>query len=129
MLTDLDRRAVARGAAAALVLGAPAAVASSLLADRKESYSGALTALSLVLLLAFAIGGFVAGRESPTLPAKHAAAAALAGFGVVQALGILARASRGAPISVTNIAFTALLAASAGMVGGLLAAHRSRVAS
>lgn len=115
---------MARGAAAALLLGSPVAVASSLLADREHDHRGALAALSLLLVVAFAIGGYVSGRETATLPAKHAAAAALLGFVVVQALGILARISRDAPVRPLNIAFSGLLAASAGMVGGLLAARR-----
>jgi len=127
VLGDLDRRTVARGAAATLVLAVPAAIASSLLADHQPSPHAVLSALSLVLLVGFAIGGFVAGSESADLPAKHAAAAALVAFVIVQAFGILARATRGATINVVRIAATGMLAVSAGLIGGLLAARRRSV--
>lgn len=126
VLGDLDRRIVARGAAAALVLATPAAVASSLLADNEDRYRGVLSALTLVLLLAFALGGFVAGRESSDLPAKHGAAAAAAAFVVVQMLGVLSRLTRGDSLSAVRIVSGALLAASAGIIGGLLATRRPR---
>ncbi len=129
MPADVDRRVVARGAAACLVLAAPVAVVSSLLADHEDRNRGVLSVLSLVLLFSFALGGFAAGRESVDLPAKHAAAAGAVAFLIVQTLGLLARLARGAPLSPARIVLSALLAMSVAVLGGLLAARtRSRAA-
>lgn len=121
MLADLDRRVVARGAATCLVLGAPATVVYSLLSDNEHSHRGALSLLSLVLLFSFALGGFGAGRESADLPAKHAAAAGVVAFVVIQVLGSLARLSRGASISLSRIVLSGLLSMCVAVLGGLLA--------
>ncbi len=121
MFADLDRRVVARGAATCLILGAPAAVVSSLLAEHEHSHRGLLSILSLALLGGFALGGFAAGRGSADLPAKHAAAAAAVAFVIIQALGALARVSRGAPLSPARIVLSCLLSMSVAALGGLLA--------
>lgn len=121
MPAELDRRVVARGAATCLVLGAPVAVVYSLLADHEASHRGLLSVLSLVLLFSFALGGFGAGRESADLPAKHAAAAGAVAFVVIQALGSLARLSRGASLSLSRIILTGLLSMCFAVLGGLLA--------
>ncbi len=123
MLADLDGQVVARGAASCLVLAAPVAVVSSLLAGDESHNRSVLTVLSLVLLVSFALGGFAAGRESPTLPAKHAAAAGAVAFAIVQVLGALARISRGDPLSPARIVLSALLSLSVAVLGGLLAAR------
>jgi hypothetical protein len=124
VLAELDRRIVVRGAASALVLATPAAVASSLLAGGDQDHGGLLSALSFVVLVAFVFGGFVAGMESHQLPAKHGAAAAGLAFVVVQLLGAFSRVTRGDDLSPVRIVLGALLAASAGIIGGLLAARR-----
>jgi hypothetical protein len=127
VLADLDRRVIARGAASCLVLGAPVAVISSLLADHEHSHRGLLSLLSLVLLFSFALGGFAAGRESVDLPAKHAAAAGAVAFVVIQALGAMARLSRGASLSPARIVLSALLSMCVAVLGGLLAGRARNV--
>lgn len=126
MLADLNRQVVVRGAASCLVLGAPVAVAYSLLADHEQSHRGLLSLLSLALLFSFALGGYAAGRESADLPAKHAAAAGAVAFVVIQVLGSLARWSRGASLSGSRIILTGLLALCVAALGGLLAGRTSR---
>jgi putative membrane protein (TIGR04086 family) len=118
---------VARGAASALVLGAPVAVIYSLLSENEQSHRGLLSLLSLLLLFSFALGGYAAGREAKDLPAKHAAAAGAAAFVVIQLLGSLARLSRGDSVSVPRIVLTALLAMCVAVLGGLLAGRTRRM--
>jgi hypothetical protein len=128
VFADLDPRVVSRGAATCLVLGAPVAVVSSLLATNEHSHRGLLSVLSLILLLSFALGGFAAGRESRDLPAKHAAAAAAIAFLIIQMLGILARLSRGDSLSPGRIVLSGLLSLCVAVLGGLLAGRtRSRI--
>lgn len=66
-MTDqpLSRLAVGRGAAMALILAMPAALANVVLADQDPKPRAALNLTLLVLLVAFAVGGSLAGREAP----------------------------------------------------------------
>ena len=51
-------------------------------------------------MVAFAISGFVAGREAPGSPAVHGALAAVATFVLVQSIGILGRLDRGDDVAI-----------------------------
>ena len=115
---------VARGAATALLLAMPAAFASVVLSDQTPKPRGAINLAFLVLLVGFAVGGWLAGREAPGLTAKHGALAGFAAFVPVEVIAILGRLDRGAPVSLPQIIVLGLLAACAGTVGARLGARR-----
>lgn len=125
-MTDqpLSRLAVGRGAAMALILAMPAALANVVLADQDPKPRAALNLTLLVLLVAFAVGGSLAGREAPSNAAKHGAIAAFVAFVPVQVIGILGRLDRGEPIAVGQAIVIGLLAACAGTLGAQLGARR-----
>ena len=86
---------VARGAATALVLAAPAALANVVLASQDPKPEALLNLTLLVLLLGFFFGGALSGREARADAARHGTFAALLAFVLVQAIGILGRLDRG----------------------------------
>jgi putative membrane protein (TIGR04086 family) len=120
----LDQLVVARGAASALVVAAPAALANVLLASQDPKPKGALNLTLLVMLVGFVVGGFVAGLEARRDAARHGAAAGFAAFVLVQVVGVLGRLDRGDPINLAQIVIVGLLAACAGTVGAQLGARR-----
>lgn len=65
-------------------------------------------------------GGRAAGRQRPDAPVAHGLAAALAAFAVAAGLGTAARLLAGKDADPVALAFNALMAASAGILGGLL---------
>ena len=84
------------------------------------------------ILVAFFVGGLVAARAQPHAPSAHGAAAALLGYVLVQGVGGARHLVTGEDLSWLSIVFSALLAASVGTVGGIVAnglrVRRSRVA-
>ncbi len=115
---------VARGAATALVLAAPAALANVVLANQDPKPEGLLNLTLLVLLVGFFSGGVLSGREARSSAAQHGALAALGAFVLVQAIGILGRLDRGDSIKVGGIIFLGFLAACVGTMGALIGARR-----
>lgn len=115
---------VARGAATALVLAAPAALANVVLANQDPKPEALLNLTLLVLLVGFFFGGALAGREAPSDATRHGALAALLAFVLVQAIGILGRLDRGDSIKVGGIIFLGFLAACVGTLGALVGARR-----
>jgi hypothetical protein len=120
----LNRAAVRSGLFAALPFVAPAAVANAWLAGQDHPNGGLVVLSYLMLLLGFTFGGFAAARLSDEgTPLLHGAAGATAAWAVLQLVGIFIRVSRGDGVRPASIVFTGLLAASAGVVGGILAAR------
>lgn len=115
---------VARGAATALVLAAPAALANVALSAQEPKPAALLNLTLLVLLVGFFSGGALAGREATEDSARHGAAAALVAFVLVQVIGILGRLDRGEGINLGGIIFLGFLAAMAGTIGAMLGARR-----
>lgn len=125
-----DVRAVFIGALVTLVMAVPPAVIAQVQSDRDalEGSNWVLLLFALVLV-GFMIGGGVAARRDPGNPLVNGAAAALVAFAVVQGFGIVRRLADGDDIRWLGIAFAALLAASCGTVGAILATLRERNAS
>ena len=122
---NLDRLVVARGAAAGLLLAAPATFANGVLAAQ-EDRSAALSLLTLVLVVVgFGVAGFSAGHERPTTARAHGLAAALVALIPVEILAVLGRLDRGAGISLVSIVLTGFFAAGGGSTGALLGAKRA----
>ena len=120
-----DGRAVLAGAAIALVIAVPPAVIAQVASDR-DTLAGSNWVLLLfgVILLAFATGGFVAARRRPANPLVSGAAAAFTAFALVQAYGLARRLSDGDEIRWLGILFAAMVAASCGTVGAIVASMR-----
>jgi hypothetical protein len=118
----LNLVAVRTGAVAALPLVVPAAVANAWLAGRDDPAGALVVVTFLALLLGFTFGGFAAARVADEgTPLLHGAAGAVAAWAVVQAAAIVIRLAAGDGLRPFGIVFTGLLAASAGVVGGILA--------
>jgi hypothetical protein len=126
----LNGAAVRTGVVAALPLIVPAAVVNAWLAGRPGSNTVLAVLTSLVLLLGFTFGGFAAARVTDTgTPLLHGAAGAAGAWAVLQAASIVIRLASGDGLRPLGIVFTGLLAASAGMVGGMLAANAPKRSS
>jgi hypothetical protein len=118
----LNRTAVRTGIVAALPLIVPAAVANAWLAGRPDPSAALVLLTYLVLLLGFTFGGFAAARVADTgTPLLHGAAGATGAWAVLQAASIVIRLASGNGLRPASIVFTGLLAASAGVVGAILA--------
>ena len=131
-MTDaLNVAAVRRGAIVCVLIAAPAAVISRLLAgdDTSTDQSNWVFVALLAIVVAYVVGGATAGRSAPEAPFVNGAAATLAAFVVVQAIGGVIRIVQGDGLSPLGIIFNALLAATIGVVGaGLGASRASRAA-
>jgi putative membrane protein (TIGR04086 family) len=126
VLRDLDLRAVAVGAAVAIVLALPPLVVFEVLVaanviDRESSLAVVFFAAQMV---AFACGGFVAAAKRPDAPLSHGACAALAGYLTVQLVAVIVILVRGDAVSLVKIVFSALLSAGLGVLGAMVYARR-----
>lgn len=121
---SIEPLVVARGAALALLLAVPAALANVMLAAQDPQPGWALNLTLLIMLIGFVAGGFGAGYEASSDAARHGAFAAVAAFVLVQVIGTLGRLDRGDEISLGSVIFLCLLAACAGTLGGLGASRR-----
>jgi putative membrane protein (TIGR04086 family) len=122
MMPRLDRSSVLRGVAVTLVIAVPPAVVVQLMDDGDDMAASNWTRVAfLVILVGFGAGGWVAARRQPAAPLAHGAAAAFAAWAVVQGVGIVRRLATGDSLDWLSIVFAALLAASTGAVGGLMA--------
>jgi hypothetical protein len=131
MLPRLERRSVLTGALVTIVLAVPPAVIGLLLSeDDTMAGSSWVPVMFSWIMVAFFVGGLVAARAQPHAPSAHGAAAALLGYGLVQGVGVARHLVTGEDLSWLSIVFSALLAASIGTVGGIVAnglrARRSR---
>jgi putative membrane protein (TIGR04086 family) len=129
MLPRLDRNSVLKGTAVTLAITVPPAVVVQLMDDGNDMAASNWTRVAfLVILIGFGAGGWVAARRQPAAPLAHGAAAAFSAWAVVQAVGIVRRLVIGDSLDWLSFVFAALLAASTGAVGGLLAdRYRHRV--
>jgi putative membrane protein (TIGR04086 family) len=122
---SLHKLTVFRGAAVALIPGAVAAMGNVVLAAQDPKPKAWLNLTLLLLVLAFFLGGVVAGREAVEDRARHGAAAALVAFVPLQAIGLLGRSDRGEPFQLGSIIFLGFLAAVAGTLGALVGTRRN----
>lgn len=118
---DLNLRAVASGFAVAVVLALPAGIGAQILADSDTERGPAQGALFAAVVFAFTLGGWVAAKPNRDTPQFHGAVAAFAAFAAIQAIGVVRRLLSGDDINLGGIAFNGLLAASCGLLGGLIA--------
>jgi hypothetical protein len=119
-MARIDWRAVMFGAGAALALAGPAALIGAVLID-DDSNNGVFV-FYVVIFAGMLAGGFVAGSKRPDTPMTHGAIAAATAYLVAQAMAVLVRFNFKSPAVYV---FNALLAASIGAVGGLVAERRN----
>lgn len=124
-MSRLDPRAVLFGAVVSLVIAVPPAVLAQIQSDR-DALEGSnwVLALFAVVLIAFVAGGYAAAKRTRREPLVNGALAAVAAFVVVQGYGVARRLADGDEIRWFGILFAALLAASCGTVGAIVAAAR-----
>jgi len=127
VLALLDRRAVLTGAGLALLVAVPPAVVAQVQSDRRAlEGSNWVLVLFGVILFGFLLGGFAAARRRPANPLVNGAAASFTAFALVQGYGIVRRLADGEELRWLGIVFAALLAASCGILGAIVASMGSR---
>lgn len=117
----LDWTVIRTAATTGLLLVIPAAVVADLALGNADGESAWAMVFFLVTLLGFVVAGFAAGRLRTDTPMAHGATAAAVTWAVVQLFGTVRRLIAGEPVSWLAIAFAAMLAVSAGLVGGAFA--------
>ncbi len=126
-MSRLDLRAVLVGAAVALLIAVPPAVLAQIQSDRDAlEGSNVVLVLFAVVLIAFMAGGYVTAKRAQGEPLTNGAVAAVVAYLVVQGYGIVRRLADGDEIRWLGIVFAALLAASCGTVGAIVATARRR---
>ena len=123
-MRDLDWRAVGAGVVAALVLALPAGLIGAVVVN-DESNNGVFV-FFLVIMAGMLVGGFVAGSKCPDSPLTHGAIAAVIAYALAQTVTVLVRVIGDSKLrSPVVYIFNALLMASFGVVGGLVAERRN----
>lgn len=120
---NVDRRAVLAGARLAVLVAGAAIVLAQTIKSLTDTDANLL--LYLVLLGGLAAGGRVAGRRQPVSPLTHGALAALAAYVILIVVITVIRLALGREVAdPVSLLFNALMAASAGILGGYLAIVR-----
>ena len=115
----IDWRAVATGAAVALAIAVPVIVASSVIGIDDES-----SVIFLVFLLYLGgqtAGGWTAARRRLDAPLSNGATAAICAYTLLAAVSSVIRIAQGDDLDPVSLILNAFLAASAGLLGGLIA--------
>jgi hypothetical protein len=123
MALSVDRSSVLAGARLAVIVAVPAIV----LGQALESAAGgnAVIPLYLVILGGLCAGGRLAALRQPLSPLTHGALAAIAAYvSLVVAIVLIQLALDREVADPVSLVFNGLMAASAGMFGGYLAARR-----
>lgn len=123
-MRPIDWRAASVGAVVGLVLALPAALVGAIVVN-DDSNNGVF--VFYLLIMAGVLGaGFVAGSRRPDSPLTHGAVAALLTYLVAQAFAVVVKAIGGKDLrSPAVYVFNALMAASLGIVGALVADRRN----
>ena len=124
MALTVDRNAVVAGARLAMIVAVPAIV----LGQALESAAGgnAVIPLYLVILGGLCAGGRRAALRQPLSPLTHGALAAIAAYVTLVVVIVLIQLALGREVAdPVSLVFNGLMATSAGMFGGYLAAWGS----
>jgi hypothetical protein len=123
MALSVDRGAVVAGAGLAVMVAVPAIA----LGQALESAAGgnAVIPLYLVILGGLCAGGRRAALRQPLSPLTHGALAAIGAYVALVAVIVLIQLALGREVAdPVSLVFNGLMAASAGIFGGYLAARR-----
>ncbi len=120
---DVDRAAVTAGAVVGAAVGAAAVVGAQVISSLSD-LNASLPAY-FVLLGGLGTGGWVAARHQPRSPLTHGALAAITGLLIVVVVVVGVRLALGREqANPVSLVFHLLMASSAGIFGGYLAARR-----
>lgn len=122
-MSDLDPRAVGKGAAVA----AAVAVVAGLTGRALDAQSSLMFLLVIVIFGAMGVGGYLAGREHPEVALTTGGVAALVASVGVQLVNIGFALAKGTLTagSMVTVLFIVLLSTSMGVIGGYLAFRRA----
>lgn len=120
----VDGRAVATGAAVALAVAVPT-LAAGVVLDPGEQSNVVLLLYALVMA-GFTVGGLRAARQRPDAPFSNGALAALAAYATIAVVATVIRLARGRSPEPVPLLFNAFMAATFGIIGGLLSGRRER---
>jgi putative membrane protein (TIGR04086 family) len=120
--TTLDREAIVKGAAVAIVVCLPLALIADAISN-EDNPSRWTIPLYFGVLVGFAIGGYVTARASEDYPYTNGAVAAVVAYVVIQGIGIIVRVAGGDPVHYVGVVFNALLAYGSGLTGGVAGAR------
>ena len=122
-MTAMDWTAVRSGAALALAVALATLGAVELIDTFIGLRPGSnwVFAFYVLILAGLVAGGRHAARQRASAPVAHGLAAALAAYAVVALLAVVLRLATDRDLDPVALAFNALMAASAGIFGGLLA--------
>lgn len=123
MALTVDRPSVVAGARLAVIVGAAAIALAQAITSLTDSDANLL--LYLVLLGGLVAGGRLAASRQPMSPLTHGALAAISAYVVLIVAITVIRLALGKELAdPVSLVFNGLMAASAGMFGGYLAARR-----
>jgi putative membrane protein (TIGR04086 family) len=118
---------VGRGAGFALAIAVPAIVAAEVIdavADL-DPESNFIFLFYVLVVAGLVLGGWRAGKQAPDAPLSHGALAALVAYAVIAVGTSVLRLAGGDGVDAIGLVFNAFMAASAGILGGLVAGRRS----
>lgn len=126
MAVNLDLAALRQGGAIALVIGAPCAIGSSVMANN-NSDSALVALLWLGAVAGFILGaGVAAWIQRKGTPLIHGLVCAGGTYAAVQIVFSIVRLSRGKDVSWLGLFFTFTVVLFAGMIGGVLGGAMQR---
>lgn len=118
-MTLLNRMAVLKGAAVAIVLCLPLAIVSNVVRDRDPT-SPLLPVLFVLTAAGFAVAGWVAARSEGDAPYSNGAFAALGGGIVIEVIALVVHVAGGRSLHVAALVGSALIAYAAGILGAFV---------
>lgn len=118
----IDRSAVLAGALLALAVAVPTLLAGVVIDPDEES--NLVLVLYAAVMVGFALGGWRAARRRPDTPFSNGALAALAAYAAIAVAASIIRVARGETPEAVPLVFNGFMAATFGIVGGLVASWR-----
>lgn len=119
----IDRAAVVAGALLALAVAVPTLVAGVVIDP--DDQSNIVLVLYAAVMAGFALGGRRAARRRPDAPFSNGALAALAAYLAIAIAASIIRVARGETPEAVPLVFNGFMAATFGILGGLVAGWRA----
>ena len=122
-MPPVDVPALIKGAAVAIAVCLPLALLAEVVIDRDDPSVWAIP-LYLGVLVGFVLAGAIASRAAASSPLVTGALAALAGFAVIEGVGIIVRLVGGDDVVIATVVFSGLLAYGCGLTGAVVGERR-----